>query len=382
MKAITAIGSDVINKKLKETKSYRVVGKDIIYQEGIFEILDVIKDINVILISDNLPGSFTFEELIKKIKEKYEKIEIIVFLDIYNEYKINFLNSFGIFKIYDLKNPKLFYMTLGQSSVEEIQDFKDSLYEKIKNNKTEIHNDEERRIEKIGEEENNNLYGNYKFRKSKIIAIEGNPGAGKSIMACLFSKMISEKNKKVLLVCTNTRENIPNTILGLKKENGINKYKKFDIYTYTSVKKRYDNKLLINEEKQNIIELFICFIQNYDYIVIDIDKVNDINNDFIKISYEYSNLIIYICEPNLIGVTKTKGFIESNDKEVIKKIKILLNKVNKYQIKEYILKNIFNPIQIIGKVNYNEKIDLLINKNFNKKIDIEGIGEIIDKIII
>ena len=266
LKAITAIGSDVINKKLKEIKSFSVVGKDIIYQDGIFEILDVIKDINVILISDNLPGSFTFEELIKKIKEKYEKIEIIVFLENYNEYKINFLNSSGIFKIYDLKNPKMFYMTLGQSSMEDIKDFKDSLYERINNNKTETQNDIERRKENNREVENTHLYEEYKLRKSKIIIIDGNPGSGKSIMACLISEMISERNKKVLLVCTNTRENIPNTILGLKKKNGINKYKKLDIYTYISIKKQYDNKLLINEEKQNIIKIFDCYIQNYDYI--------------------------------------------------------------------------------------------------------------------
>ena len=53
----------------------------------------------------------------------------------------------------------------------------------------------------------------------------------------------------------------------------------------------------------------------------------------------------------------------------VDKIKIVFNKVNKYQIAEAVLEELFSDFEIIGKINYDEKYNLLINKNMCKNID-------------
>lgn len=67
-KIITAINNPIINEKLKKEK-IEVIGKDIQYKEGILEILENNKEINFILINENLPGEIKNDELINKIKK-------------------------------------------------------------------------------------------------------------------------------------------------------------------------------------------------------------------------------------------------------------------------------------------------------------------------
>ena len=78
-KIITAINNPIINEKLKKEK-INIIGKDIQYKEGILEILENNKEINLILINENLPGEIENEELISKIKKINKNIEIIFFI--------------------------------------------------------------------------------------------------------------------------------------------------------------------------------------------------------------------------------------------------------------------------------------------------------------
>ena len=78
-KIITAINNPIINEKLKKEK-IEVIGKDIQYKEGILEILENNKEINFILINENLPGEIKNDELINKIKKINKNIEIIFFI--------------------------------------------------------------------------------------------------------------------------------------------------------------------------------------------------------------------------------------------------------------------------------------------------------------
>ena len=64
MKVITAIGNDEINIRLRSFEEYEVIGRDIQYEEGIIEIIEEIKDIDLVILSNNLPGEFDFKVFI------------------------------------------------------------------------------------------------------------------------------------------------------------------------------------------------------------------------------------------------------------------------------------------------------------------------------
>ena len=56
MKIATAIGDTYINEKLKKIDNIEIVGKDISYQEGVIEILEEKRDIDILILSNNILG--------------------------------------------------------------------------------------------------------------------------------------------------------------------------------------------------------------------------------------------------------------------------------------------------------------------------------------
>ncbi len=65
---ITALLNKTVNEKLKEYKEIKVIMNDIQYQEGIIEALEINKNINVLILSELLPGQLNINELMKKLK--------------------------------------------------------------------------------------------------------------------------------------------------------------------------------------------------------------------------------------------------------------------------------------------------------------------------
>ena len=100
MNIITALKNPNLNKKLKEKSNFNIIGNDIQYQEGIIEMLQKNEKIDLIIISELLPGETEFKELITKIKNINKKIEMIVFFNKENEELKNYLISKGIFNIF------------------------------------------------------------------------------------------------------------------------------------------------------------------------------------------------------------------------------------------------------------------------------------------
>ena len=70
MNIITALKNPNINKKIKEKTNFNIIGNDIQYQEGIIEMLEKNGEIDLIIISELLPGEYSFRDLINKIKPK------------------------------------------------------------------------------------------------------------------------------------------------------------------------------------------------------------------------------------------------------------------------------------------------------------------------
>ena len=88
-RVITAINNKNIIEKISKNKDLKIIFNNLEYREGILEIIEKIKNIDVIIISELIPGEISIEELIKKIRKVNKKIEIIFILNKNDLEKIN-----------------------------------------------------------------------------------------------------------------------------------------------------------------------------------------------------------------------------------------------------------------------------------------------------
>lgn len=287
IKIITAINNPKIIDKIREEQGIEVISNDIIYQEGIFEILEKYKEIHYIIISEKIYGNLLIEELIEKINEKNKQIKII----------------------------------LQQNSNEKRTDNK-HIY-KIINEKTEIKN-----LIKILK---NEKVEEKKQESQKIITILGTRGIGKSIFATILAKTIA-KNEKILILDLNRNISAINRI---KSKNRINK------------------NIEIKTKEIN-------FNGDYKYIIIDTYTLN-------RKIIENTDIYIFLLGGNIIEIKKAKKLLKLyTTKYRIKNIKLVINKYTEKSIDYEIIKNIFNEYKTIGKINYSQDYDLLINKKVKR----------------
>ena len=311
MKTITAINNEKIFKELKTKKNIKIISNNIQYKEGILEILEKNKNINYIILDENIYGQIKIEELIEKIKIINNKINIIIIL-----------NKKDLIKQEYLIENKIKYIYIEELSVEKI-------------------------LEII-------------FDKNKIIGITGNEGNGKTIITLIISELIAKyKNKKILIVEDNINNNSILTIYRLK-----NKYK--NNYSKNKAIKIKNNLELLNiknilnnyrKDKFKIINTINKIKNKYDYIFIDMQ-----NMDSYKFYKEIIEENILILNANVLEFEKIKRFINKDEIE----FKTILNNYNENSISEEILKKVFcNKINIIGKIENNKNFNLIINNNFN-----------------
>ena len=103
MKIITAIGNPEINEELNKDDFYEIIGVDIQYQDGVFEILENNKNIDYLILNLNIIGELNEIDFLEKIIEKNNKLKLIIILEKENEKIINYLNLKNINNIL-LKN--------------------------------------------------------------------------------------------------------------------------------------------------------------------------------------------------------------------------------------------------------------------------------------
>lgn len=401
MKIATAIGDTYINEKLKKIDNVEIIGKDISYQEGVIEILEEKKDIDVLILSNNILGEYDFIELINKIIKVSNKVELIVFLKERNINIENYLYSKNIYKIYYLnkENYNLFlnYFNSNNLKIElekEINNFKKMIEKNNKNYKKNKYKFENINLKKVNLKLKIMSKNNKKKLKlkenfdSKIIVITGNYGSGKSIVSSILSKVISCKNKSVLLIDFNYFSSSIKTIFNIKKS-----YKKIDEINYKNLIIKLEKNLNLfyridiffdqNGEIENYkLSNFLKEIKNnFEYIILDL--TSNIKYKFIKTILISSTKIIFLLEPNLIEIKKTNNILEIFLKDFnieIDKIKIVFNKTNKYQLAESILEELFSNFEIIGNIKYSEQYNNLINTNNFKNIDKNEYEKIYKKI--
>ena len=99
MKIITAIGNPAINEELKKNEKFNVISKDIFYKEGILEFLEQNKNIDIIIINEELDGKIDLKDLIIRINKINIKIKIIIIYRNKNKYLKEDINGINLFKL-------------------------------------------------------------------------------------------------------------------------------------------------------------------------------------------------------------------------------------------------------------------------------------------
>lgn len=300
---LVAIYNQKIYEELLKEKNINIINKNILYKEGILEILENNFEINFIIINEKIPGEIEIINLINKIKKINSNIKIIL---------ITKENKYTKDNIFFLKE-------------ENKRDILD-----IIENKKELKNEREEiiKIEKIKKQVD-----------KKLFFIKGNSGSGKSIVASILSYQISKMNKKVLLIDGNIEKGNIHTIFQVKKY--INRTQKI-----------YNNLYFINTNQEEIIRKVLT--EKYDILIFD-----NFNNNYIL---EINHINIYILESNLIEIEKLKNNITDNYYNDF----FIINKYNKNSIDEKIIKNIFENKNIL-KIKYSDIYNSLINNFKIKK---------------
>ena len=382
-KIITAIGNPILIEYLNKEEDIIVIGNDIQYQDGIFELLEKDNNINLIIISEIIIGENTIEKLIEKIKIINKNIKIIIILENKNEELENKLIAKGIIKIFYHNNIEInkFIKFIKENKEneneneelkQEINDLKNLILENKKI-------DEENKSKKINNKIKNNLFEklNNKYlnkkivkREKEIISISGPNGAGKSIITVNLAKVMALKKEKILIIDFDILNNNIHTILGVKKHLIKNNYeienliinlnKNIDLLSATEFLFGSKEKIDINEIENTINKLK----EKYNKIIIDTSS--ECFFDFTKTIIKLSNKNIFVTDTNILEIKKAKELLNiyiNNWKINKNKFNILFNKYNKESISINILKELFCEFNIIGFLKYNSKYNKLINKN-------------------
>lgn len=386
-KIITAIGNEILNKKLKKENDFEVIIEDIQYKEGIIEYLEKENNIDILIISELLPGNVELKELIEKIKNINSNIEIIIFLENKNTELENYLYAKGIYNIFYNNQIEIeeIIKIINNKNIEinnELKEIKQMLLEKQKNK---VNN------KKIILNKLINIFNKkqkYDLKEEKIISVTGTNGVGKSIFTINLANSLSNSKNKILIIDFDILNNSLHTILGIKKysqkirnkikNNNLLKEIKIEeliirinskIDLVSGINLLFDSKYKISSEKvKNILSKL-----KEKYEIIIIDTSSECFFDYTKEIIKNSNLNIFILEANLLEIKKAKNLLNIyiNNWEIPQEsINILFNKYNENSIDISILKKIFSGFNILGKLSFNPQYNLIINKNNINKLNI------------
>lgn len=385
-KIITAIGNEILNKKLKKENDFEVIIEDIQYKEGIIEYLEKENNIDILIISELLPGNIELKELIEKIKNINSNIEIIIFLENKNTELENYLYAKGIYNIFYNNQIEIeeIIKIINNKNIEinnELKEIKQMLLEKQKNK---VNN------KKIILNKLINIFNKkqkYDLKEEKTISVTGTNGVGKSIFTINLANSLSNSKNKILIIDFDILNNSLHTILGIKKysqkirnkikNNNLLKEIKIEeliikinskIDLVSGINLLFDSKYKISSEKvKNILSKL-----KEKYEIIIIDTSSECFFDYTKEIIKNSNLDIFILEANLLEIKKAKNLLNIyiNNWEIPQEsINILFNKYNENSIDISILKKIFSEFNILGKLSFNPQYNLIINKNNINKLN-------------
>ncbi len=408
-KVITALLNKTVNEKLKEYEEINVIMNDIQYKEGIIEALEINPEIEYIILSELLPGEILINELIEKIKQIKNEIKIIIILEKENKELENYLFSRGNIHIFynnEIKIKEIAELIININKNEELEQEIKKLKELINQkdnfeNEYEIKKDENNKKidtknniliteeekkkieEEIENEFNNNRIRNKIIKKvinkikkqttnndCKIIIISGISGVGKSFFTVNISKHLADKKKNILIIDFDFVNNSIQTLFGIRektKEKYVEKNSIEDLIIKINSKINLISNInvIFNEnvnEKFEILKVIKDLKIKYDFIIIDINN----NEQILNLIKEEMNKIIFITEPNILQIKKSKNILNKYINELYiekEKLYLLFNKVKNDSISFNILKSVFKNYNTIGKINFINNYNTLINQN-------------------
>lgn len=375
-KLITALDNNYINNKLKKLNKYEIKYDDISYQEGIFEILEN-EEINIILLSEILKGPYEIKELINKIKEINNKIEIIIILEKKNKDLEKFLLEKNInnyfynnqLSIEDFNNLNFISQKLN-NNIEEIKNnilkIKNKLinykkgdnFTKIKNK---IINIKKIIIKKYFKIKNNKKYIYSFFGKDSLI---------KSIYILIFSLILKSKNKKILNIDLDFLNQNINTLFGVEKFPNKNNLKLNN--NIFNINKNIDYlsglEEIINNNYKRIISKINLLKNNYDYILINLSSISNLKLTKKILEISNYNFCIFNKEKNDIlfnnnllkiyteewGINKNKFICMFNNNKNIKEEYFENNllfdlNLNKYKINKNLKNKYYKILKFLKK---------------------------------
>ena len=401
MKILTALQNPKTNEILKEKTKYNIIETDIQYQEGIIEVLEKNNKIDLIIISELLPGNIGFKDLINKIKTINNDIEIIVILENKNYKLKEFLmqkNIKSVFYNNEITIDELINVIEEKNKAKieieinnEIKLLREIIMENNKKIEQNKKDKKKSKIINILKKQKNKIIKNEKISnlkiiknktnknskvKNKIISVVGTPGVGKSIFISLFSKNV--KNKKILIIDFDIYNKSLDLIFGY---NTKNQKEKSIIKVNNNIELLSKIEIFFKEiyiEKNKIRNILNSFSKKYDLIIID--NTSEYSCEYTKEILKNSDSIIFLSDANLIELNKTKKLLEKyiNKWKIEKeKFNVVFNKININSINNKILNNLFSDFNILGKINFSNKYNLIINNNLkmlNKNINKEYIN--------
>ncbi len=403
-KIITAIGNKKLNEKLKAENTFQVMADDIQYKEGILEILEKEKDINILILSELIPGQIEIKELIEKVKSLNPNIRIILFLEQKNKELENYLYAKGIYdifynnqiefsKIIDViknkeknstedmkkeieylkkllekesqKNKKLNYKEINSENIKEnnlmkkqINSFNDREINTLNNNYNQeskiINNDiNEQKIileensEEIFSKEKNKIKINKKCKikdlPKEIICVSGTCGVGKSIFCINLAKSLVERKSKILIIDFDILNNSLHTILGIKKypEKIKNKIKNNNLLNELCVEELI---IKINSKIDLISGINLLFDSKYKISSIKVKNIlQTLKEKYYTIIIDTSSECFFDYTKEIMKNSNINIFITEANLLEIKKAKRLLNiYINEWEIPQKNFNILFN----------------------------------------
>lgn len=412
-KILTAVDNPTLNIRLRDEKELKIIGKDIPYKEGIIEFLEKNKNIDIIIISENLPGEIETENLIQNINKINKEIKIMYILEKSNEQKEKKLKELNINEIYYnnkinieeiikiLKEEEINKEEMKQEieklkKIIEKEKARKNTLNKIKFNKvlyllknkknkilkSKINNNKIIKNIIIKNKINNNKINKQKEninKYKKIINIIGNKNVGKTTLSLFLGNFLANKNNKILFLKIKNYKNKKNNKIKnqIKKENKkIYKEKKIKDKKIEKIRNNIFIKEILDSKKElkENIKKIEKYLEFFDYLIVDTNKIKEtkITQEFIKKGAKN----ILIAEANLLGIKESLSFIENLEKNrIINKegLHIVVNRYNFDSLIKDLVNKIFyfsNSINYIKKENQTNKIEKNLKKIYKSIIKI------------
>lgn len=308
-KVLTALMNENVNNELRKHEDIKVISNDLLYQEAVIEYINENKEIDFLLLNENLPG-----ERIENFIDKINQIKIILFVEKSTK-KEEILLQKGVYKIF----------TNGEVSVEEIYKIikkdEDEYTQKLKN---EIENLKRKIEEQENIKEDNKIKNYFKdiskyilkpknICKNKIISVVGNHGQVKAIFSIALAKQLEKNKIKTLLIDFDILNQNIHTLLNVKNKEEknlkienhiINQNKYLSILSGTNILFKINEQITIYEIEKIIEKLR----EKYQYIII-----NTSSESFFELNkklLEKSDTIFFVIENSIENIRNSMNLLK------------------------------------------------------------------------